>query len=231
MEQKYLKIISHSIMFKGIDPTNILHVLECLDYKITDFRKNEYIARIHSPIKGVFIVLEGETAIVSEKLNGDRIVLNLFNVGDVCGEALAFCGSSKWPMSFQALSDSKMIIIHPEKILNMCNKACKYHNTILLNIIRVVAKKACDLNRKVDYLMLKTINGKLSKYILEHKEEADSQVFVLPLNREKLADYLNISRPSMSRELSRMRENGILDYKRNSIQVLDEEKLRSYLEQ
>jgi len=231
MEHKYLKIVSESIIFKGIALPSISHVLECLDYKIADFRKNDYIVRINSPFKGVFIILEGETAIVREKYNGDRYIVNLFKIGDVCGEALAFCGSDTWPMSLQALSDCKVIIIHPEKILNFCNRECIFYNTILLNIIRVVAKKACDLNRKVEYLMLKTIKGKLSRYLLEQKELAGSLEFVLPLNREKLADFLDISRPSMSRELAQMRDNGIIDFKGNSIQILDDKKLRTLLEE
>lgn len=231
MEKKYLEIVSNSILFKGIELSNIPHVLGCLDYKIADFRKNEYIERIYSPFKGVYIVLEGEMAIVREKYNGDRKIVNLFSVGDICGEALAFCGSVRWPMSFQALSDSKVIIIHPEKILNICNKACIFHKTILLNIIQVVAKKACDLNRKVEYLMLNTINGKLSRYLLEQKELCCSPVFELPLNREKLADYLNISRPSMSRELSRIRDSGIIELNKNTVKILDEEKLRALLEE
>lgn len=231
MEHKYLKIVSESILFKGIDLQSIPHVLNCLDYKIADFRKNDYIVRTNSAFKGVFIILEGETAIVREKYNGDRYIVNLFDTGEVCGEALAFCGSDKWPMSFHALSDCKVMIIHPEKILNFCNKACSFHNTILLNIIRVVAKKACDLNRKVEYLMLKTIKGKLSRYLLEQNELVGSPEFVLPLNREKLADFLDVSRPSMSRELGQMRNSGIIDFKGNSMRILDEEKLRAFLEE
>lgn len=231
MEHKYLKIVSESILFQDIELQSISHVLQCLDYKIADFRKNDYIVRINETFKGVFIILEGETAIVREKSNGDRFIANLFNIGEVCGEALAFCGSDKWPMSFQALSDCKVVIIHPEKILNFCNKACNFHNTILLNIVRMVAKKACDLNRKVEYLMLKTIKGKLSKYLMEQKNLAGSSEFVLPLNREKLADFLDVSRPSMSRELGQMRDDGIIDFKGNSIRILDDEKLRSLLEE
>ena len=136
-----------------------------------------------------------------------------------------------WPASVLALADCTLMIVHPEKILNMCSRACTFHKIILANMIRVVAKKACDLNKKVEYLSLRSINGKLSKYLIEQKERSGSLSFKLPLNREMLADYLNISRPSMSRELCRMRDNGIIEFKRESITIKDEDRLKALLEE
>jgi CRP-like cAMP-binding protein len=97
-------------------------------------------------------------------------------------------------------------------------------------MIRVISKKACDLNRKVEYLSLKTINGKLSKYLLEQSVRSSNTTFKLPMNREKLADFLNVSRPSMSRELGKMRDNGIIEFHKDSIRIKDVEKLKALLE-
>ncbi|HRV33834.1 MAG TPA: hypothetical protein P5281_05830, partial [Anaerovoracaceae bacterium] len=66
MQEKYIEIASRSNLFQGIERSNILHVMGCLEYKIAHFEKNEYIARIGTPFKGIYIVLEGETAIVRE---------------------------------------------------------------------------------------------------------------------------------------------------------------------
>jgi CRP-like cAMP-binding protein len=231
MDPKYLEIASRSTLFRGIDSADILHVMGCLEYKILHFEKNEYIARIGTPFKGVYIVLEGESAIVRETYDGSRSIVNLFNVGDVCGEALAFCGLNRWPMSYQALTDSTVLVVHPERIIDVCERACIFHKTILSNMIRVIARKACDLNRKVEYLMLKTINGKLSKYLLEQKELNASTTFHLPMNKEKLADFLNISRPSMSRELGRMRDEGIIEFHKSTFRIVDEERLKALLEE
>ncbi len=231
MDKKYLERLSQTILFKGIDIKDIPHVLDCLDYTIAEYQKNEYIVRVNSAFNGVFITLDGEVAVVKESFNGNRVIVNVFSVGDICGEAVAFGNIDSWPASVQALTDCTVMFVHPEKILNMCNRACAFHKVILANMIRVIAKKACDLNRKVDYLSLRSINGKLSKYLLEQRDQSGSLTFTLPLNREKLADFLNISRPSMSRELCLMRDNGILDFDRDRIQIKDEDRLRALLEE
>jgi CRP-like cAMP-binding protein len=231
MEQRHLESAARTTLFSGIDIKDIPHVLDCLEYKTVRYDKNDYIARINDTYHGVFIVLEGEAAVVRESFNGTRVIVNVFNIGDVFGEAVAFCGAEIWPASVQALTDCALMMVHPEKILNMCNRTCTFHKIILANMIRVIAKKACDLNRKVEYLMLRSINGKLSKFLLEQKEKNGTMTFKLPLNREKLADFLNISRPSMSRELGIMRDNGIIEYYRDSIRIKDEAKLRALLEE
>jgi CRP-like cAMP-binding protein len=230
MEQEHLESIAHTILFNGIDIKDIPHVLACLEHKITRFEKNDYIAKLGDTFTGVFIILDGEAAVVRESYNGNRVAVNVFRVGDIFGEAVAFCGAGIWPGTIQALTDCTLMVVHPEKILNMCNRSCTFHKVILANMIRVIAKKACDLNRKVEYLMLKSINGKLSKYLLEQSAMSGKLTFRLPLNREKLADFLNISRPSMSRELGLMRDRGIIDFHGDLIRIKNEEKLRALLE-
>lgn len=230
MEPKYLESVSRTTLFSSIDIKDIPHVLDCLDHKIMTFRKNAYIVKINDRYNGVYIVLDGEAGVVRESCSGNRVVVNVFNVGDVIGDAFAFCGAEAWPGTIQALTDCVLMTVRPEKILNMCSRTCTFHKIILANMIRVISKKACDLNRKVEYLMLKSIKGKLSKYLLEQKDKKGSLTFKVPLNREKLADFLNISRPSMSRELCSMRDNGIIDFHGDLVRINDEQKLRLLLE-
>lgn len=231
MEPIYLERVSQTILFKGIDRKEIPHVLGCLEYKVVDFKKNDYIVKFNDHLTGVFVVLDGEAAVVKESYSGNKVTVNTFHVGDFFGEAIAFCGYDTWPGTIQALTDCALLFIHPEKILNMCDRPCNYHKIILANMIRVVSKKACDLNRKVEYLSLKTINGKLSRYLLEQSTLNGSTTFKLPMNREKLADFLNISRPSMSRELGKMRDNGIIEFYKDSIRIKDEARLSALLEE
>ena len=147
------------------------------------------------------------------------------------GEVLILSMATKWPATIQALSDCVIMYIHPEKILDICESVCSHHKVLLANLVRVVARKAFYLNRKVEYLSLKSINGKLSKYLLEQSDNSGKLTFKLPLNREKLADFLNISRPSMSRELCNLRDRGIIEFYRDSVRIKDAEKLKAFLEE
>lgn len=89
------------------------------------------------------------------------------------------------------------MFIHPEKMLGFCDKVCDSHRTLIENITKIISQKALILNEKVDYLTIKSMKAKVAKYLLEQYKKTGSLTFTLPLNREALADFLNVSRPSM----------------------------------
>ncbi len=228
MSPEYLQAVSKSVLFAGIEAKDVPHVLSCLSYSLVHFEKNSYIVKADAPFGGVCVVADGEAAVVRETGNGERLQVNVFRVGDMFGEIIAFCGADKWPSSIQAITDCVIMFIHPEHILDMCDRACSFHKIILANLVRVVSQKAFKLNKKVEYLTIKSIAGKLSKYLLEQSDGRPT--FTILLKREQLADYLNISRPSMSRELGRMRDEGIIEFYKETIRIIDMEKLISLQE-
>ena len=80
------------------------------------------------------------------------------------------------------------------------------------------------------YLQLKTIRGKISKFLLEESDKINSTTFSLNFNRQKMAEFLNVSRPSLSRELSRLKAEGIIDFYKETMKILDKKALEDYQE-
>ncbi len=89
----------------------------------------------------------------------------------------------------------------------------------------ILSVKAMELNRKVEYLSIKNMRGKICSYLLELSHIYKSGTFILPMNKNELADFLNVSRPSMSREFSRLRNEGIIDYYLSGVRILDMQRL------
>lgn len=227
----YVKLIKKCALFNGIEETEIGQILKCLQYRIIEYKKNEYTALLDDKVNGVAILLDGEAAVVKESLNGNRTRMNIFHAGEMFGETISLSKEEKWPASVQALTDCTVLYIHLEKILDFCDNICLQHKTLLANLVRMVSQKAYNLSRKVEYLQLKSITGKLSKYLLEQCMTQGKMTFTLPLNREELAEFLNVSRPSMSRELGKMRDEGIIEFYKESVRIVDAAKLESLLEQ
>lgn len=228
----YIDAVKKCALFEGIEEGELHQILKCLRFRIAEYKKNDYAALSDGRLEGVGIVLEGEAAVVKETLNGKCTRVKIFYPGDMFGEVIALRREEKWPASIQALTDCTIMYIHPEKIIEFCDNICSHHRVLLANLVRVLTEKAYRLNRKVEYLQLKSISGKLSKYLLEQcMASGGKTTFTLPMNREELADFLNVSRPSMSRELGKMRDQGIIDFYRESVRILDLARLEALLEQ
>jgi DNA-binding transcriptional regulator LsrR (DeoR family) len=85
------------------------------------------------------------------------------------------------------------------------------------------------LNKQVEYLTIKSIRGKISTFLIEQYNTFGSLTFVLPMNRKEFAEFLNVSRPSLSREMSRMRDEGIIDFHMSAVKIIDLDRLKKYL--
>jgi DNA-binding transcriptional regulator LsrR (DeoR family) len=92
-----------------------------------------------------------------------------------------------------------------------------------------LGEKNIGLNQKIELLMLKGMREKLATYLLNEYSKNNSLTFQIVPNRNELAEYLNVSRTSMCRELARMKELNILDYYQNSFKILDIEALKECL--
>ena len=85
------------------------------------------------------------------------------------------------------------------------------------------------LNQKIELLALKGMREKLATYLLYESQKQKSNTFQIIPNRNELAEYLNVSRTSMSRELGRMKDLGMIDFYQNSFKILSKEKLSECL--
>lgn len=84
------------------------------------------------------------------------------------------------------------------------------------------------LNRKVNYLMIKSLRSRICALLLEYHQKEGRDIFTLPMNRNGMADFLNVSRPSMSRELRRLQEEGVIEYHLATFRILDSSALKKF---
>jgi CRP-like cAMP-binding protein len=230
MFEKYNKVLLNCELFRNIDRDDLASMLQCLKPRIFNYEKNRYIAMAGEKFKSVGIVLEGEAMAYKENAAGTRVMMTLLKPGDVFGEIVAFSSQSKWPVTVETQQFCNVLFISREKIVGECEKMCPWHRKLIENMLMIVSDRALMLSRKVDYLSIKSIRGKISTYLLEQYRNNKSTTFMLPMNRNEMADFLNVSRPSMSREMCRMRDEGVIDFHLASVRIKDLDILKNMVE-
>ncbi|MDP4177152.1 MAG: Crp/Fnr family transcriptional regulator [Bacillota bacterium] len=230
MIKEYLDIIKKLPLFYGINEEEILCMLQCLTPKIQSFNKNECIVNSGESIYRFGIILEGEATILKENSEGDRVIISVVKKGDLFGEMLVFSSRKMWPVSVRVQKFCKVLFLTNSDLIARCEKMCPWHTTMLQNFIKLISDKALVLNKKVEYLSIKSIRGKLASYLLDQYQYQNTKnnIIILPLKRNDLAEFLNVSRPSLSRELCEMRDEGIIDFHLSTFKIKDIEALRSY---
>ncbi|SHK49998.1 cAMP-binding domain of CRP or a regulatory subunit of cAMP-dependent protein kinases [Hathewaya proteolytica DSM 3090] len=225
----YLSTIEKLPLFQGIKEEDLISLLQCLNPKIQTFGKNEPIVSFGENIDKFGIILEGEASVLKETSEGNRVIIAIVKEGDLFGEMLVFSSRKKWPVTVRVQNSCKVLFLKNSDLISRCNKMCTWHNTFLENFIKIISDKALMLNKKVQYLSIKSIKGKIAAYLLDQQQKTNIYTINIPLKRNELAEFLNVSRPSLSREMCELRDEGIIDFHLSTFRIKDPEALLKWI--
>ncbi|MDO4481395.1 MAG: Crp/Fnr family transcriptional regulator [Bacillota bacterium] len=219
--KKYYEILNKCPLFHGIAEAELDSVLECLSAGITAYKKNEIIFLEGSPARYVGIVLSGEVRIVKEDFFGNRSIVSRSGPGELFGESFACAGTEVLPVSVSSAYDSEVMMIDCRRITMTCSHSCSFHNRIIFNLLRVVAEKNLEFNKKIEITSKRTTREKLMTYLMFEAKRNRSNSFTIPFDRQVLADYLEVDRSGLSAEISRLRKDGVIECSRSRFTLLE----------
>ncbi len=211
--KKYFDILSQCSLFQGIDDSDLENMLTCLDAKTTEIFKGEPVFLEGAPARFTGVVLSGKIQIIREDYYGNRSVLAVLGPGELFAEVFSFAGLDTMPVSAVALKNSHVLLLDCRRLITTCSNACHFHSRLLKNLLQEMAKKNLAMNQKIQYMSQKTTKEKLTAYLLEQAKRNKSPEFVIPYDRQALADYLGVERSAMSAEIGKMKNAGQIDTK------------------
>lgn len=149
------------------------------------------------------------------------IITTISSPGDMFGEVYPFIGVEQYDMYVEAKRYSKILILD----VNFLTESEKIRE----NLLFIFAQKAYTMNRRLRVLGATGIRGKLARFIVDRQVEEKKKNIKINMSREQMADFLNVTRPSLSREMGAMIEEGILSLNGKILKVVNQEALEKWL--
>ena len=209
-----------SPLFAGIGPEDMEGMLGCIGYHVRRFQKGEIIAFEAETINHVGVVMEGAVDMIKEDVWGNRTMLLRSYQEDIFGETFACGEDSLSVVTFVAARDCRILFLSFCRVMHTCTHACVFHQTMIENMVRIIARKNRELMRKVEVVSKKSLREKILAYLSIQSQSQGSNRFEVPLGRVEWAEYLCADRSALTRELARMKDDGLIDYHRNSFEIL-----------
>lgn len=210
----------NSPLFAGIKPEDMKPMLQCIGYHLNQYSKGEVIAFEGDNLKHIGIVLSGSVDMVKEDLWGNKTMLIRTRKHEMFGETFA-CGNDNLAVvTFVVSEDAKVLFMPFSRVMHSCTMACEFHHRLIENMVKVIANKNRDLMQKVDVVSKRTIREKLLAYLSIQAQQQNSRYFEIPFGRVELAEYLCVDRSALTRELAKMKAEGLIDYDRNCFRIL-----------
>ncbi len=212
--------LAQTNLFFGIEPNEIAGLLDCVRAKCVRYAINDMIIEEGSKVCDFGVILSGHGRSIKWDVSGKLIIITLLQKGSEIGVLLAASPGHESPVSVQAQGDVSVLLIPYDGLLARCGKCCFKHERLLRNYINIVAQKGLILHERINCLLKPTIREKILEFLTRISREQQSRSFSIPMNRNVMAEYLNIERSALSRELSYMKRDGVIDYHLNTFRLL-----------
>lgn len=218
--EKYIPILKQTQLFAGVDENEIAGMLKCLQAKHHNYKKGEYIFRQGAYLNNITILVKGNVHIQRDDYWGNRSIINMVGIGEMFGESYAIPDGGVLLNDVIAVEDSTVIFLNVKRILTLCSSACDFHSMVVQNLFFAISEKNRKLVQKLGHMSKRSTREKLISYLSEEAKRQNSNSFIIPFNRQQLADFLSVDRSAMSNELCKMRDDGLLLFEKNKFTLL-----------
>lgn len=202
---------SHPI-FEGISSEDCMIMMNCLGCTEKSYKKDQIISAPEVYGRLIGVVTSGCIHTIKEDIWGRHAFLSYTGPDGIFGEVMIGEQFRDRGVIFKAAEPSTVLYIPAEKVLHPCKKNCPFHLQLSRNLFNLMSLKNIALTEKIEITSKSSLRDKILAYLSLEAQKCGSMTVTLPLNRTEMADYLCTNRSALSRELSNMKKDGILDY-------------------
>ncbi|MBQ8604444.1 MAG: Crp/Fnr family transcriptional regulator [Oscillospiraceae bacterium] len=210
-------MLNENILFSGLSDQRIQAVLDSTGYTQKKYSAGDIIVHQGDAVHNIGIVTAGSATGKKYTANGEEIVVSVLTENKIFGDVLSGADGFASPVTVQARTDCTVLFINYEKLLYSPHPQA---HRILQNMIQNISLKYFAQNKRMEILMMKSVRSKVTAYLEWQRSAKGSRSFSIDMDRQLMADFLGVERSALSRELSRMKKDGLIDYHKNSFVLL-----------
>ncbi len=218
MKDDIASALKHNALFRGMTETEIEDAADALLTAEKQFEKGDYILHAGDTTTSLGIVRSGSVTIESNDIWGNNTILSHVSAGDSFAETYALLPTQVLLVDVVANEPSQILFLNMQALLE--TPAAAWSSKLTANLLQISIRKNLTLSNRSFQTAPKTIRGRVLAYLNTVSLQTGKEAFDIPFDRQQLADYLNVERTALSKELGRMQKDGILRCRRSHFELL-----------
>lgn len=206
-------------LFKCIAEEETQRILKCAKARIKKYPEGSYIFEQGEVPSRLFLLLQGKIQICKDFASGKRDVLYLVEQGNIFGEIFLFGDQKHYWYDAVAVTEVEVLEMPWDFFYHFCSNACEHHKQLTQNMLEILSENNFKITRKLHIVTTASLRERIAIWLMDLADEEGN--VELPMNREQLADFLGVARPSLSRELMKMQADGLIEVKKRKIRIID----------
>ena len=208
-------------IFQGITPEEYSDMEDRGALHVRTYPKGTVIFRTGDITRRFGLLRRGKVHIESIDAWGSRLILHHISPGQVFAETYAFC-QAPLMVDVTAVEDSQVLLVDLGALLPEANRSRGWYTKILYHLLLLTAEKNLAWSGRMFCISPKTIRGRVMTFLSAQALQQNSRNITIPFDRQQMADYLNVERSALSKELGRMKREGILSFRKNHFHLLQD---------
>ncbi len=212
-----MEILKNNVLFTGLSSENIEEILQLAGHSRKEYTAGEAIVLQGDVLKNIGVILSGSAVGKKYTPDGEEIIVSNMGENSIFGDVLSGAKGFASPVTVEAITTCRVLFIDYNGLLFSNHRQT---GRVLRNMIENISHKYFAQNRRMDILMLKSVRSKVLAYLEWQSRIKGTNSFEIDLDRRLLADFLGVERSALSRELSRMKADGLIDYHKSYFKIV-----------
>jgi CRP-like cAMP-binding protein len=215
------QLLNRCSLFNHLSVEETATLLRDIAFSIRCYKKNEVIFSPLHPADTLGVILEGSIDAQKIFASGKVITVSRRFPCDLIADAPIFANINYYPSTVTACENSRIWLVNKTELLKLFTR----DNRLMVKFLESVSNRALALNSLIEILSLNSVPAKIAYFLtMEHKNQ-NSNIITLRFPKKSLAEQINVSRPTLSRELKKMQLGGIISCHKRTIKIHSLEKL------
>lgn len=212
-------MLGKTTLFHGLTEDEIAEALDIMRAHTRSYEKGDIILHAGSTTENVSFVLDGSVILENNDIWGNRSILGLVSVSGFFGEVYAMLPGEPLLIDASANEATEILFMNIREIMENIIPHSSWQLKFIRNLMMISVHKNLKLSSRAFHTAPKTVRGRVMAYLNTVSLRAGSQSFTIPFDRQQMADYLSVDRTALSKELGRMKKDGILDFNRSHFTI------------
>ena len=215
-----IEILKTTMLFRGMDEDEVADSLKFLRANEQNFKKGTTILHAGDVTDKMGLVMEGCVTIESDDMWGNKTILSSVEAGQFFAETYSLLPGEPMLVNVVANEDCRILFLRIGSLKRLQNNMDRWMLRFVSNLLIISTHKNLMLSSRSFHTAPKTIRGRVMAYLNSVSMQKHAREFNIPFDRQQLADYLNLERTALSKELGKMKRDGLIDYYKNSFKII-----------
>ncbi len=206
-------------IFVGMTEEELSSALLAFRGEEKQVQKGQALFRAGDLTEKLGLVLAGSVTIESNDAWGNRTILSHVGEGQLFAETYALLGDAPLLVDVVANEESRILFLRVGSLWELTGQAKPWAVKFAANLLSISALKNLQLAQRSFHTAPKTVRGRVMAYLNAVSLQKQQTEFDIPFDRQQLADYLNVERTALSKELGRMQAEGLIETRKSHFRI------------